>query len=243
MRAWIGAGVKLGSVLVDPLSSIRSTLREPVPVATFAWIAVLAAVISALCLPGQLELLHRSLGSAGDPLSDLKSQMMEEGLRRLILVDRLLPPPTLVLAALLLAGAADPILALPQNRRPALWAVAFLGLAPILLQRLGELAITYWTYSASGGLADAVDLPRRFSTGPELLWLGESPPVWLRSLSQRVNLVSLWSVGLWTLGLRELEGREFAPWHLALPLSVLAVATAITWWLAPFVIPLILGRP
>ncbi len=213
------------------------------PVATFAWIAISAAVISALCLPVQLELLDRSLGSVGDPLSDLKNQMMAEGLRRLILADRLLPAPTLVLAALLLAGAADPILALPQNRRPALWAVVFLGLAPLLLQRFGEVAITYWISPASSGLADAADLPRRFSTGPELLWPGDSPPVWVRSLSQRVNLVSLWSVGLWTLGLRELEGRGFAAWHLVLPLSVLAVATAITWWLTPFVLPLILGRP
>ncbi len=242
MKLGISVGIGVCSVLVDPLASIKKALKEPTPASTFAWVVVLAAIISALCLPMQLELLERSLGSLGDPLLDLKNEMMARGLRRLILADRLLPPPTLLLAAVLLAGAADPILALPQNRRPALWALIFLGLAPILLQRFGEVVVTYW-FPGTGGVADAVGLPRQFSTGPDLLWLGESPPVWVRSLSQRVNLVSLWSVGLWTLGLRELEGRGFSAWHLALPLSVLAVATAITWWLTPFAIPLILGRP
>lgn len=243
MRRWAGAGVGIWSVLVDPVGSIKRAVKEPAPAATFAWIAVLAAAISALCLPLQLELLDRSLVPVGDPFLDLKSQIMAEGLRRFILVDRLLLPPTTLLAALLVAAAADPVLALSQERRPGLWAVALLGLAPVLLQRVGEVATTYWTYSGSGGVADAINLPRQFSTGLELLWPGDSPPTWVGSLSQRINLVSLWSVLLWSLGLRELEGRKFALWHVTLPLSVLAVASVLTWWLSPIVIPLILGRP
>ncbi|GIW51688.1 MAG: hypothetical protein KatS3mg081_1043 [Gemmatimonadales bacterium] len=243
MKAWAGAGVRVWSVLVDPSGSVKKTLQEPAPAATLIWIAALAAAVSALCLPRQFEILERVLVPVGDPFLDLKSEIMAEGLRRFILADRLLLPPTVVLAAVLLAGAAEPVLALSQNRRPALWAVAFIGLAPVLLQRLGEVAITYWVSSGTGGVADAINLPRQFSTGPDLLWLGGSPPEWIGSLSQRVNLVSLWSVALWSLGLRELEGRGFSAWQLTLPLGVLAVATAITWWLSPIVIPLVLGRP
>jgi hypothetical protein len=229
--------------LLDPIGSVRKAIQEPAPAVTLTWVALFAAAISLLCLPRQLEILDRSLAPVGNPLLDLKSEMIAEGLRRYILLDRLLLPPTAVLAALMLAGAADPVLALSQKRRSALWAVAFVGLAPLLLQRLGELAVTYWVPPGVGGVADAIGLPRQFSTGLRLLWLGESPPEWIGSLSQKINLVSLWSVILWAAGLRELEGRGFKAWQLTLPLAVLVVSSAITWWLSPIVIPLILGRP
>lgn len=229
--------------LVDPAGSLRRAVQDPAPWLTLGAIAFSGAAIGALCLPRQLELLELSLAPAGGPLAELKNQMMRPGLTRLILFDRLLPPPTMVLAAILLAGAADPVLALSQQRRRALWAVAFMGLAPMLLQRLGELAVTYWLGSTDGGLAEAMTLPRRFSTGLSLFWLGETPPAWVSSFSQRVNLLALWSVGLWGLGLYQLRGKGYASWQLTLPLTALAIAALITWWLNPTVIGLVLGQP
>lgn len=243
MRLLAGDLLHPWRALLDPVEVLGKAVREPAPWFTLGSVVFWAGVMGALCLPRQLELLELGLSAGGGPLAELKNQLMGPGLRRLILFDRLLPPPTLVLAAVLLAAAADPVLALSQERRRALWAVGFIGLAPMLLQRLGELAVTYWVSSVEGSVAEAMTLPRRFSTGISLFWLGEKPPAWVTSFSQRINLVALWSVGLWGLGLYQLRGRGYVAWQLSLPLAALAIATLITWWLNPTVIPLILGRP
>lgn len=234
----------LGTVVVDPAAAMRSAARTPEPVVIGLGIIALATLVATAGLPRQFDLLSRALAPTGDLLRDLRTTTMESGLTRLILGDRLVPPPTLVLAALLLAAAADPVLALARDRRRALWAVVLLGLTPLLAQRLGELAVTYLTvFDAVPRAGDAVTLPHTFSTGPALLWPGERAPVWLTSLSQRVNLVAAWAVALWAIGLKELDRGKLAAWHVTLPVGCLLVATVITWWLSPIATAMLLGRP
>lgn len=236
---------QLAQSLVDPPAAARSAAAQPVPWLALVAVVLVAAALGAATLPRQLDILSRALALTGDPIRDLRNGTMHDGLLRLIVIDRLVPPPTLVLTALLLVGAAEPVLALPRDRHRLLWAVVLLGLTPILVLRLGELAVTYAAALGPAPRAgDAVSLPHDFSTGPVLLWPGDThPPVWLRSLSQRINLLAAWSVALWAIGLRELDGRRFATWQVLLPASCLAVAAVITWWLSPMSTALLLGRP
>ena len=245
MTAIRRVAAQLAQSLVDPAAAARSAASQPVPWFALAVVILAAAAIGAGPRPKQLDILGRALAFTGDTMRDLRNAAMHDGLLRLIVIDRLVPPPTILLAALLVVGAADPVLVLPRDQRKMLWAVVLLGLTPMLVLRLGELAVTYEAVLDHAPRAgDAVSLPHDFITGPVLLWPGDAqPPVWLRSLSQRVNLLSAWSVALWAIGLRELDGRRFAAWQLLLPACCLAVAAAITWWLAPMSTALILGRP
>lgn len=245
MTAFRRVAKQLAQSLVDPPAAARSAAANPAPWLALVAVVMATAALGAATLPRQIEILDRALAVTGDAVRDLRNAMMHDGLLRLIVIDRLAPPPTLVLTALLVVGAADSVLALPRDRRRLLWAVILLGLTPMLALRLGELAVTYQgDLGATVRAGDAVSLPHDFMTGPVLLWPGDAqPPVWLRSLSQRINLLSGWSVVLWAIGLRELDGRRFAAWQLLLPASCLAVATVITWWLSPMSTALILGRP
>jgi hypothetical protein len=131
---------------------------------------------------------------------------------------------------------------LARQRQPAIWAVVLLGLAPLLVQRVGELAITYVAAIADPVAGDAVTAPHRFVTGPLLLWRGEGPaPGWLELLSRRVNLIVLWCLALWSLGMQQLDGGRWQLWHAALPAACLAAAGLLTWMLWPIVLPLVLG--
>src|SRR5437762_10697478 len=79
-------------------------------------------------------------------------------------------------------------------------------------------SITYLAeVSATPSPGVPVTLPHQFGTGPALFWWTGDAPAWIEALSTRVNLVTLWSVGLWAAGLRELDRRPFSIWHLALP--------------------------
>ncbi len=234
----------LGLVLLDPPSAVREAIRRPRPgVLALAALAG-AAVLGAATLPRQLSLLAASLAPTGNMLRDLHHAAMRTGLLRLIIADRLVPPPTIVIGAVVLALAAEPILSLAEDRRRAIWAVLLLGLAPLLVQRMGELAVTY--LAAVGEPVrpgDAVGLPQRFTTGPLLLWRTGDPPPWLVSLSQRANLISVWSLILWTIGLKTLDGRRLSAWHVALPPACLGLSAFLTWWLTPMVASLLLGSP
>jgi hypothetical protein len=62
-------------------------------------------------------------------------------------------------------------------------------------------------------------------------------------VNARINLVTLWSVGLWAAGLRELDQRPWTLWHVALPLACLCGAGLVTWWLGPITLAIVLGNP
>ncbi len=234
----------LGLALLDPRSAVEDAILRPRP----GRIAVAALVITALLggatLPRQLDLLAAALAPTGDLFGDMHHAAMQGGLLRVIVADRLVPPPTIVVAAIVLALAAEPILALAEERRRAIWAVLLLGLAPLMVQRVGELAVAYLTAVGTAPRpGEAVSLPQGFVTGPLLLWRSGDPPPWLLSLSQRVNLVSVWSLALWTVGLKMLDQRRLSLWHVALPWACFGLAAFSTWWLAPMVTSLLLGSP
>jgi hypothetical protein len=131
---------------------------------------------------------------------------------------------------------------LARDRRRAIVAVAVLGLAPLVLDRIGELAITYLVsmdvHATPGG---AITVPHRFGTGPAALWRGPgSAPAWLELLDARVNLVSLGSVALWSVGVRELDGHGWQAWHVVLPAGCLGAAGLLTWVLTPLVLPILM---
>jgi hypothetical protein len=231
-------------VLLDPRRAIREAVGQPRP-ALIALAALAATVLlGAATLPRQLDLLSAALAPMGDLARDLHHAAMRAGLTRIIVADRLMPPPTLLVAALVLGLAAEPVLSLAEDRRRAVWAVVLLGLAPLVVQRLGELAVVYASAVASPPRpGDAVSLASRFTTGPLLFWWTDNPPPWLVSVNQRFSLVTLWGSVIWTVGLTELDGRRLASWHVALPLACLGVAALATWWLAPMVTGMLLGSP
>lgn len=231
-------------VLMDPRRAVREAIGQPRPAVT-ALVAVAATVLlGGATLPRQLDLLSASLAPMGDMVRDLHHATMQAGLTRIIVADRLIPPPTLMVAALVLGLAAEPVLSLAEDRRRAVWAVVLLGLAPLVVQRLGELAVVYASAVGSPPRpGDAVSLASRFTTGPLLFWWTDDPPPWLVSVSQRFNLVTLWGIVIWTIGVKELDGRRLASWHVALPVACLGLAALATWWLAPMVAGLLLGTP
>ena len=135
-----------------------------------------------------------------------------------MVVDRLVPMPAVLVAAGLLVLATEPVLLLAGQRRRELLVVIVLGMAPLLVQRVGELVIT-WALDTGGGLSPGaiVRLPHRFASGAVLLWRGSGyPPPLVELLETRVNVFSLWAVGLWAFGLSRLD-RCPRSWHLAPP--------------------------
>ena len=233
----------LPAALADPVGAARRAGDRPAPARTAAGLLALVVALGAGTLPRQLALLRHSLEPTGRLLVDVHHRALAAGLTRLILFDRLVPPPTVLLAGVLLALAAEPMLSFAQDHRFRVRAVMVLGLAPLLVQRAGELAVAYLLTAPphpTPGLA--VVLPQQFATGPALFWSGVAP-AWLEALSARINVMTLWSVGVWAAGLRELDGGRLRAWHVALPVFCLAGAGFITWSLGPSVLALILGRP
>jgi hypothetical protein len=232
----------LGAALVDPRAALGGVAERPRPWALLAGLAAALVALGLATLPRQLALLDNAMAATGDPLLDAQTELLRSAVLRLIVVDRLVASPTLIVAALLLAIAAEPVLMLAQRQRPAIWAVVLLGLTPLVVLRVGELAITYVAAIADPVAGDAVTAPQRFVTGPLLLWWGEGPaPGWLEVLSRRVNLIVLWCLALWSMGMRQLDGGGWQLWHWALPAVCVAAAGLITWMLGPVVLPLVLG--
>jgi hypothetical protein len=233
------------TILVDPLGTVESMVRRPNFAGILLTATALLVVFGAATLPRQLSVLHLALASTGVSEVDVHYAAMQDGLTRLIIAERLVPSPTLVLAATLLVLLAEPILAASRDCRETLLTLAVLGLAPLLVQQVGELVMTYSTNvgpDPAPGLA--IELANRFNTGPLLLWTSESrAPAWIEILDARVNLVSLWCVALWALGLRVLDGERFQVWHIGMPVVSLAVGGIVTWILGPMVLSAVLGRP
>ena len=246
MRDAVTALKSLGAALIDPVGASDAAVSRSRPGATAAGLAALLVVLGLATLPWQVALLRRSLAPVGDPMIDVPHAMMHDGLLRLIIADRIVASPALLLAALFLVYAAEPVLALARERRAAIWVVALLGLSPLLIERVGELAVTFLV---SGGAhptpGDAIRAPHRFVTGPLLAWWRDQPaPGWLELLDSRVNLIVVWSVALWAVGLRALDGgRRFAAWHVFLPVACVAAGGVVTWVLGPLVMAALLGRP
>ena len=233
----------LTAALVDPVSACRRAIDRPVPLGAGAAFLVTVTALGAATLPRQLQLLAVSLAPVGIPGRDATHQALAAGLSRLVWFDRLVPPPTAVIAGLLVLLAADSVLGLARDARARIATVVVLGLTPVLVQRLGELVMTY----AAGVPVPltpgwAIGLPREFLTGPALIWR-HGAPAWLQAVSPRASLITAWSVFIWATGLRELDGGSWRLWHFSLPAACLVAAGIATWWFEHMVVALILGRP
>ncbi len=236
---------RLGDALLDPARAMRVAAVDASPAALVACLMALLAALGCATLPRQLALADARLAFVGDPLVDARQWLMRGALVRVMLADRLVPAPTVLLAAVLLAVVADPVFSLARDRRRLVAAVVCLGLAPLIVQRVGELALTYLVPgSALPTAGDAVSLPSRFATGAKLLWPRDAPaPVWLEVLDARLNVITLWCAALWVLGLRALDGGRLAPWHVALPVACLAGGGLLSWILGPPALALVVGSP
>lgn len=230
------------AALVDPAGAQSTACREPRPWVWLALLAVATMALGAATLPAQLGLLHRAFPVTGDPVLDGQVATLHASIVRLILADRLVPSPTLLVAAVFVAVAAQPVLMLPNDRRRAVWAAVVVALAPLVIARVGELVITYVLASATMPIpGDVIKLPARFVTGPIAFWHSDAPaPMWLELLTARVNLVACWCVGLWAVGLRALDGERLEAWHVLLPVGCLAAAGIVTWAAGPMVVGMVL---
>lgn len=231
------------TVLVDPVRSLRETQRRDHR--WVVWMAVWggAALLGAATLPRQLQLLYEALAPVEDPIVAMHHEVLRRGLTRLIIVDRLFPWPALLLAGGILGLVATTALGLANDMRSRVWAIIGMGLAPILVGRIGELAMTYLLELPAVSPGEAIGLPHRFSMGPRLLWWSESSaPSWLELLDARANLVVLWVAVLWAVGLKTVDdAARVEPWHFALPLFCIAVAGVLTWAGGPLVVGAVLG--
>lgn len=238
-------GRRLLAALVDPGGTQRGAVAGAPVLGIGLWLAVALVVLGCATIPRQLGLIEATLPLTGDPLLDGRHMLLGGALLRLIVADRLVPAPSLLVAAGVLVVVADPVLGLARDQRRAIAAVVLLGLAPLVVQRCGELAVTYLVPApALRAPGDAVTLPQRFVTGALLFWpRSERAPAWLELFNARVNLVSLWCVALWGVGLRALDGGRLAPWHVALPLACLAAGGLVTWVVGPSVLALVVGSP
>ena len=230
------------SVLIDPIAGVRSAAREP-PTAVWTVLLVTVVLIGVATIPRQLALLSSVFPSIQDPMLSAQQQRLQAGLIRLISADRIVATPTLLLASVLVVIAAEPMLGRSENARGALWAVIGIGVSPIVVARLGELAITYvLPDSALSTPGSVITLPHRFTTGPLLFWRHAEPPsAALEAIDPRINLIALWCVVLWALGLRGLSARQrFETWHFALPVACVGITAVVTWAAAPLVVTAIL---
>jgi len=244
MRSRVEPVRRVVTVLVDPAGATRSAATDASPWSIALTVFTIAIVLGALALPRQLALLSEALAPMGQVALDFHHEAMRSGLTRVILADRLVLSPTLLLAAALVVLVSEPILSLADDRRKGLWTIALLGLAPLLVQEVGELALTYLAAPTDPTPGETVGLANRFVTGPLLFWRGETPaPLWLQILNSRLNLITLWCVALWVMGLRALDGGRLQPWQVAVPLTSLGIAGVVTWVGTPLVTSALLGRP
>ncbi len=233
---------RIGGVFVDPRRTMRQVVDKPRVLSTAIALGVAVTFLGLGTLPRQMRALSHAFGPTGNTAADMQVSMMLDGLTRLLVVDRAVPSPTMLLAAVLLVLLAEPVLCLAPATRPALRGVALLGLAPLVIERLGELVLTYLSRPPAVP-GHILQLPDRFATGPMLFWPAQGAPGWAQLLEPHLNLISLWCVGLWTVGLWILDGRDFARWHLGLPVAALTGGGLITWALTQPVVALVLTGP
>jgi hypothetical protein len=233
-RMW-GSGL---AVLVDPQGALTRALASPRPWLLLAVVALAWLILGLGTLPRQLGLLDMALAPTGGDMTASHVGALTAGLTRLMIVDRLIPLPAVLVASVLLFLTAEPILMLAADRRRELLVVIVLGLAPLVLLRAGELVVAWFTDIGPGvSPGEVLRLPHRFASGARLLWReGGPPPAVLETLEARANLFSAWSVGLWTYGLSRLDTAGLRAWHALLPIACLVGGGLVTWITGPLLL-------
>ncbi len=230
-------------VLVDPLRNFRRIQTDESWWVPGVLVLLGAALLGLATVPKQLRLLSEALPGVSDVLLSAQHAAIRGGLSRLVFLDRLVPTPTLLVAGIILGLVADSLLSLPRERRWTVWATIGLGLAPIVVGRVGELVLTYLVQADAMTPGHALTLPHRFKTGPLLFWWSDKPASrWLEVVDQRFNLISFWTVGVWAIGLQVVdESSQLQAWHVLAPVFCLGLAGTITWASGPFIVAIILG--
>ncbi len=210
------------------------------PVLAVVAVALLVSALGAAALPRLLALLATSLSAGGPGALARYAEALRAGLARYLLADRLAPPLPFVAAAVLVAAVAVPALAARRVAARAVVGVLAAGAAPLLVQRLGELAVVWGTPAAGLGTGDVIVLPARFNVGLAgfLAAAGAPPGGALGVAAEAANAVGLWVVALWGWGLARLwagaDGRraERPPrWPFALAAAAFAWSAVQMWQL------------
>jgi hypothetical protein len=213
------------------------------------------AALGAAALPRLFALLTVSLAPSGQPMLDAHLSVLGAGLRRYVVADRLLPPPPFLLGGLMIAMFAGPILAgrdaRGRGRGRAIASVLVAGAAPLLVQRLGELAVVLAAPADALVAGDVVRLPARFDVGVSgaLTLAGVAGTGWLSVVAEAVNAPGVWVVWLWGWGLARLDrgapvgtGRAATPaWPFVLAAAAYAVGYAVYALLFPYYLLLVMG--
>ncbi|MGD2136506.1 MAG: hypothetical protein PVF27_10110, partial [Gemmatimonadales bacterium] len=116
----VGPGSVVVLALVDPSAALRRAVEAPHPWRVAVWLGGLALALGLATLPRQLPALAEAMPPLGDPRLDAQTAALRDALTRLLLADRLVPSPSVLLAALLLVLAAEPVLMLARERRTAI---------------------------------------------------------------------------------------------------------------------------
>jgi hypothetical protein len=217
-----------------------------------ASLVLLVAVLGALTLPRLLALLDAALLPIGQPLLDAHLGVLRVGLRRLLLVERLVFPLPYLAGGILLCLVSAPVLAGRGVTIGAIVAVLALGAAPLLVQRSGELAVVLAAPGAHLAAGDVAGLPARFNVGlaGALAAWGVSAPGWLGVVAEAANGVGLWVVVLWAWGLSRLDRDARASaraghtmWWYGVAATAYAAGWALYAALYPYLLVLVMGAP
>jgi hypothetical protein len=220
-------------------------------VVALAGLLLLAGALGAASLPRLLALLAATLAPGGSPLGAAHSDALREGLTRYVVADRLLPPPPLVIAALVVGLVSAPVLSTRGVAARAVCGVLAVGAAPLVIQRLGELLVV-WVTPGDGLVAgDVIGLAARFNVGLGGLLgaAGVTPGVTLGVAAEAANAIGIWVVVLWGWGLARLDRAAAggtagsAVWPFALAGVAYGVGYAVYAAFLPSYLMLVMGVP
>lgn len=216
-----------------------------------ASLLVLLTLLGALALPRLTALLAAGLPEGSSTLLGAHDAVLRAGLHRYVLADRMLPPLPYLLGALLVAAVAVPLLAANGVRAGTVAGVLVAGASPLLVQRLGELAVVWLTPPEGLVAGEIVSLPARFNVGVAgtLAWAGVVVGGWRSVVAEAVNAVGLWVVVLWGWGLARLDRgpRALAPraagaaWWCLLAATAYGAGYALYAVLFPYLLLLVMG--
>ncbi len=220
------------------------------PLLAAAGLALLVAGLGAAALPRLLGLLAASLEPGGAEALARHAMVLHAGLARYLVADRIVPPLPFVVAGVLTAAVAVPVLGTRRVAARAVVGVLAAGAAPLLVQRLGELAVVWATPGAGLAAGDVVGLPVRFNVGVAgiLSAAGVMPQGAMSVAAEAANAVGLWVVALWGWGLARLDAgaarcARRPRWPFALAAAAYAAGYALYAVLFPAYLMVVMGRP
>ena len=111
--AWL-AGFR---VLVDPDGAVRAAVASPAPWRIVLTLGVSWTVLGLGTLPRQLSMLSQAFAPTDDVALAAGREALASGLVRLMVCDRLVPAPAVLVGAVILVWAAEPVLMLARERR------------------------------------------------------------------------------------------------------------------------------